>query len=148
MPYYRFQVDSPLPPKTIAARIHAITRESRGLLEYFRRGRPTNPPGPGFLGRVKDLSFRLQRDIRYSNSFLPVIRGRIVPDIVGSKMIVTMYLHPAAAVFMTFWLSERTLVYFLAFFRTTAGLLRRISSASAFISVRSRCISLQPYHSA
>jgi hypothetical protein len=49
-------------------------------------------------------SFELQRAILYRNSFLPIIRGRIVPIEVGTRVNVTMYLHPVVALFMTFWL--------------------------------------------
>jgi hypothetical protein len=40
----------------------------------------------------------------YHNSFLPVIRGAIVPAPHGSDIRLLMTLHPAVAVFMAVWL--------------------------------------------
>jgi hypothetical protein len=57
-----------------------------------------------FVGYVKEDSFRLQRNIRYRNSFLPLIRGRIVPTETGTQVQVTMFMHPVAVIFMVFWL--------------------------------------------
>jgi hypothetical protein len=46
--------------------------------------------GPPFIGSVQDHSFRIRRDIRYRNSFLPLVWGHIVPTPTGTRVIVTV----------------------------------------------------------
>ena len=59
---------------------------------------------PPFLGKVEGSRFRCWRDIRYRNSFLPRIAGRVVASPDGAKIEVTMHLHPVVFIFMLFWL--------------------------------------------
>ena len=59
---------------------------------------------PPFIGTVQDDSFRLRRDIRYRNSFLPLVWGRFISTPTGTRVSVTMFIHPLVALFMAFWL--------------------------------------------
>jgi hypothetical protein len=59
---------------------------------------------PTFVGSVQDYSFKLRRDIRYRNSFLPRIRGHLVVIPSGTRVMVLMFVHPGVGVFMMFWL--------------------------------------------
>jgi hypothetical protein len=105
MPFYRFQIDVDAPPHVVAERLRTIVRDMPTFRESFRRmwwfGDPASVP---FIGSVQDESFKLRRDIRYRNSFLPMIRGRITPNGVGTRVCVTMFIHPLVALFMIFWL--------------------------------------------
>ena len=87
-------------------RIRDMTRERPGFLEsvgrVFDKATPDDPP---FWGTIDGQSFRIQRDIRYRNSFLPLVRGDVHPGRFGSEITVTMSLHPFVAVFMLVWLS-------------------------------------------
>ena len=47
---------------------------------------------------------RFYRDIRYRNSFLPRIYGKVVPSPGGAQVDVLMTLHPVVALFILFWL--------------------------------------------
>ena len=67
----------------------------------------TNP----FYGKVADNDFRIYRKISYGNSFLPIIKGKIVPDGSGTLVKVNMGLHPIIRIFMTFWLSGVALFF-------------------------------------
>jgi len=49
-------------------------------------------------------TFHMRRDIRYRNSFLPRVHGHVMFDPVGTRVRVTMRLHPVAAGFVLFWL--------------------------------------------
>jgi hypothetical protein len=106
MPFYRFHLDTPLSESTTFERIQGFTRPRRSLRESiaitFRRDDTAGPP---FLGKLGHNTFRLSRDIRYRNSFLPLIWGRIVPTSRGSRINVTMFLHPFVAMFMIVWFS-------------------------------------------
>jgi hypothetical protein len=76
-----------------------------GFREYFRTPwSDRSPDGPPFIGSVQDYSFRIRRDIRYRNSFLPLVWGHIVPTPTGAGVIVTMFMHPFTLAFMLFWL--------------------------------------------
>jgi hypothetical protein len=62
------------------------------------------PARAPFLGVVQDESFKIRRDIRYRNSFLPILRGRLTAHGLGTRVSVTMALHPLVAIFMGVWL--------------------------------------------
>jgi hypothetical protein len=106
VPFYRFQVDVDAPPHVVAERLRAIVRNKPTFSESFRKwscfGDPVTVP---FIGTVQDDSFKIRRDIRYRNSFLPTIRGHITPIGVGARVGVTMYIHPFVAAFMIVWFS-------------------------------------------
>jgi hypothetical protein len=56
-------------------------------------------------GEVMTEDFRIRRIIRYRNSFLPLLRGRISATAGGCIVEGTMSLHPVVLGFMIFWLS-------------------------------------------
>jgi hypothetical protein len=105
MPLYRFQIDSNLTKQVVLQRIRALTREDPGvwqsIKESFAKRRESSVP---FIGGVEESDFRLHRDIRYRNSFLPRIRGHVEAIAGGTRIFVTMYLHPLVGVFMLIWL--------------------------------------------
>ncbi len=107
MPFYRFHLDTPLSESAASERIKGLIRPRRSFREWiaFNITREDNTVGPPFLGTARASTFRLRRDIRYRNSFLPLVWGRIVPSGVGSRINVTMFLHPLVALFMIFWFS-------------------------------------------
>lgn len=105
MPIYSFQVDVNVPPRIVAERLRAVVSEPPTLLQSFRMPWSSRDPDtPPFIGTVGDESFRIRRDIRSRNSFLPRVWGRMVATPTGTQVKVTMFIHPLVAVFMTFWL--------------------------------------------
>ncbi|MCL1635237.1 hypothetical protein M2650_11435 [Luteimonas sp. SX5] len=62
------------------------------------------PSNEYFIGETDNDRFSIHRNIRYRNSFLPVIKGKITPEFPGSLIEVTMRLNVFAALFMAFWL--------------------------------------------
>ncbi len=102
---YHFQIQVPLGTRETLERIRTLARERPDFRQSFRESlgwRPGNTPP--FVGQVSDTGFTLYRDIRYRNSFLPRIRGRIESCPEGSRIDVTMNLHPFVAVFVFVWL--------------------------------------------
>ena len=101
MPLYRFHIDATVPPQAVTERLRCAVRDRQKFREYFGR---ENPDGPPFIGSVRDFSFQIRRDIRYRNSFLPLVWGHIVPTPMGARVVVTMFMHPFVLAFILFWL--------------------------------------------
>jgi hypothetical protein len=105
MPFYRFHIESPLTTQTVLLRVRALVREAPGFWQSVKESFGRRPEGsPPFIGKVEGFTFRMHRDIRYRNSFLPQVRGSVVSTPVGTRVLITMYLHPLVAAFMLFWL--------------------------------------------
>lgn len=73
--------------------------EPRKTFRWNRR----NPDRP-YEGEIGEHSFEIIRIINYRNSFLPVIKGRIIPEGLGSQIDIELSLHPVVLVFMLIWL--------------------------------------------
>ncbi len=105
MPFYRFQVDTPLTKLAVLERIRAVSRKAPGFFQSIQESFGGREGGcPPFIGNVGENTFWLYRDIRYRNSFLPRVRGRVVSTSVGTRVFVEMYLHPLVGAFMLLWL--------------------------------------------
>jgi hypothetical protein len=98
---YWCRLDSPVSGEEVSRRIALLSRKAAGFLSYaWTYGPDSDPP---FLGTVRGSTFSLRRDIHYRNSFLPMLKGRIEPLPVGSRVVVIMHLHPVVLVFMLGW---------------------------------------------
>jgi hypothetical protein len=105
MPFYRFQIEVPQRQQLVMDRIRSLVRERPSFWQSFSEAwKPRDPKLPPFIGSVDEDSFKLSRDIRYRNSFLPLIRGHVLATPTGTQINVAMFMHPLVAVFMTFWL--------------------------------------------
>jgi hypothetical protein len=72
-------------------------------IESVFSGDPKNEPA--FEGTITGDHFRIRRVIRYRNSFLPVIVGRVTPDIDGSRIDVVLRVSTPVIIVMTIWLA-------------------------------------------
>lgn len=105
MPIYRFQIESSLPAENILWKIRALVRESPRFVQSINEAFGDRPKDcPPFIGKVEGNVFRIRRDIHYRNSFLPLVRGSVTPSSNGTKVSISMHLHPFVALFMLFWL--------------------------------------------
>lgn len=103
MPFYRFHIDVHSPTQVVTERLRSVHKTPREQGSF--PGSHWREFAMPFVGYVKEDSFTLRRNIRYrSNSFLPVIRSRIVPTETGAQVKVTMFMNPWTAIFMAFWL--------------------------------------------
>lgn len=59
--------------------------------------------GEYFNGKILENSFKIQRNISYRNSFLPVIIGKIEENDSGVKVSIKMRMNLFIKGFMTFW---------------------------------------------
>jgi len=104
MPFYAFHIDVPAQPDVVAERVRAAVADVPTFWQSIKSSwKGPRPSGRPFLGNVEGRSFRIRRDINYRNSFLPLIRGRIVPTPSGSRVNVFMFMHPFTFMFMIFW---------------------------------------------
>ena len=97
LPYRRFEVDIPLEPGAVldGFALRVRPRQSSTV---------ASPPGPEeYEGELTADGFRLNRIIRGRNSFMPYARGRITPTAGGSRVAVTLAMHPAAIAFLATW---------------------------------------------
>jgi hypothetical protein len=122
MPLYRVQIEVSLPPQRVMERIRSLMRERRSFGQWFerlwkRRDDPL-PPFMPFIGSADDGSFDMYREIHYRNSFLPRIRGYVLPTPTGTRIDVTMSMDLLVAVFMTFWLGMTGLAALTSFPKT------------------------------
>jgi len=104
MPFCRFEIEVASSPDAVSQRVEAITRDAPDLWDSIKESFGVRNTGAAFIGTVGDGAFSLRRDIRYRNSFLPRIRGVVLRNPPGSRVRVTMYLHPLVAVFVLVWL--------------------------------------------
>ncbi len=56
-----------------------------------------------FEGTVSREGFKIERAINYRNSFLPILHGTFRPDVTGTRIEVTMKMHPFVLLFSVFW---------------------------------------------
>jgi hypothetical protein len=106
MPYWSFQIDTPLPAPVVQERLRLLLRTKQetfwGAVEHS-----IDPPAnePPFHGNVAGHTFKISRVIRYRNSFLPVILGNIADRAYGVTTVrVRMRLPLFAMIFMAVWL--------------------------------------------
>ena len=105
MPIMRFRIETDATPGIVAERLRAAVRAEPVFFESFRKSwRSRSSDGPPFVGSVANDSFRLRKDIRGRNSFVPLVRGRITSTDHGARVSGVMFLHPLVAAFAAFWL--------------------------------------------
>jgi len=102
MPIYHFEIETCLTSQAAIARIRDMVGPPRSFLQGVWTGGAASPP---FIGKVERDSFRVRRDIRYRNSFQPLIWGRITNEPMETHVNVTMFIHPVVALFMLLWFS-------------------------------------------
>ncbi len=104
MALYRFQLELPLTTEDAVERVRTLVRERPGFMQAFKESFGRRPLGaPPFIGRVTGNDFTLCRDIRYRNSFLPRIRGHVGSCPSGTRVDITMSLHPLIVMFILVW---------------------------------------------
>jgi hypothetical protein len=100
MPFYRFTIDTNVPPHAVAERLRSVIGETRNFLPPFRPW-PTEP----FIGKLQEDCFKIRRNILYRNSFVPIIHGRLIPTPTGTRIVVTMRMYWFVMLFMMGWLA-------------------------------------------
>ncbi|MDB9509816.1 hypothetical protein PN499_01175 [Kamptonema animale CS-326] len=97
-PYEKFTINTSLHPEIVRQKLLAVVEPRKAI-----RWKINNYEKP-YEGEVGDHSFEINRIINYRNSFSPIIKGRIYPEGMGSKIDIKMAMHPSVIVFMSIWL--------------------------------------------
>jgi hypothetical protein len=102
MPYYRCDLDIPLPPDEVCRRLQSMIGKRPAFLDQlWGAWKHTGPP---FYGSLDGWNLKMSRNIHYRNSFLPQIKGTVAPTGGGTRLELVMHVHLAVAVFMLIWL--------------------------------------------
>ncbi|MGD1938936.1 MAG: hypothetical protein ACFCA4_15490 [Cyanophyceae cyanobacterium] len=97
LPSRRLELVVPASPTQVAQRLEgAIAPHPSGLAALRRVTKP-------FLGRSSDNGFEIRRRIDYRNSFIPIVTGQYAAIAQGTRITITMQIHPAVIVFVTLW---------------------------------------------
>lgn len=94
IPYEKFEINSDLSSVEVVQRIENCT----GKKKFFNFSHTHE-----FSGHVNENAFEITKNISYRNSFLPVIVGKIKQTDLGTKITITMRLHPVVICFMLIW---------------------------------------------
>lgn len=97
IPYRTLRFETAAPPETVISLLKSRVWEVGPL----KLGRTEQP----FRGRVTGDGFKISRQIRYRNSFLPVLIGTLRRSGSGTEVAVVMRMHLVVAAFSAFWLA-------------------------------------------
>ncbi|OCR02239.1 hypothetical protein BCD67_10840 [Oscillatoriales cyanobacterium USR001] len=97
-PYEKFTINSFLNPHLVRQKLLDVVEPPKAIRWGFRQSEKP------YEGEIGEHSFMITRIINYRNSFLPVIKGKISPEGMGSKIEIEMKLHTFVFVFILFWL--------------------------------------------
>ncbi|TMM57907.1 hypothetical protein FEE95_00290 [Maribacter algarum] len=105
IPSRKIELYTSLPIEEVEKIIVENVQEAKGM--DFRLSKPKNQKL--FEGNYARNQFEIQRVINYRNSFLPQIKGNILPATSGSKIIAELKMHDFVLVFMLIWLGGAAL---------------------------------------
>lgn len=106
LPYDKFEIETFLSPVQARKLIETIIVPKPSFSQAFLNALDNMFKKSGtdqFIGKLDDHGFRLTRVIYYRNSFLPIVKGRFEQGSVGTRLEVSMTLHPAITVFVLIW---------------------------------------------
>jgi hypothetical protein len=111
LPWRRYEILSHLQPGEALAAITRVTTPGRSIWRPFRA------PATDFEGRIGADGFAINRVIRYRNSFLPMIAGRITPAATGTLIAISMRPMWFVLIFWLFWMTCVAAFFAIALFR-------------------------------
>jgi hypothetical protein len=100
LPWRRYEILSHMQPAEALAAIARVTAPGRSLWRH-----PLSRPVADFEGAVGPDGFAINRVIRYRNSFLPMIKGRLEAAPVGTLITISMRPLWLVTIFWLFWMT-------------------------------------------
>ncbi|MBF0217164.1 MAG: hypothetical protein HQL30_09255 [Candidatus Omnitrophica bacterium] len=130
IPYEKFEIQTAKSDTEVLGKIAQLTDGPSLKLLFY-------PPADSkpFVGTITGSRFKIRRIIRYRNSFMPIICGRVE----NSTLFLTARLHAIVAVFMSLWLSGVFFAFIGSFIpgidenSPTAPVVLRMGSGAMFI---------------
>lgn len=107
-PFERLTIETSLPPEEIRQKVADVIEPRRMFRFFSGEHKP-------YQGQLNDYRFEVSRIIRYRNSFLPVIKGEIRPDLGGSVIDITMHPHILVIIFIIIWVGLTVSAFFWTF---------------------------------
>ncbi|GLB50309.1 hypothetical protein [Neptunitalea lumnitzerae] len=108
LPYEKIIYVTKLNSSEVLEKLSDVTRyqDEINFFQLFERHNKA-----AYIGSIDGRCFKIRRVIHYKNSFLPRISGVVDGKINGSKVTVTMKLHPVVLIFMTLWLITVAVIF-------------------------------------
>lgn len=103
LPQDKFILLSPEQPVELLDRLRDYL--SKPPVFEFKMGSLSPEPTKPFYGKIQDQTFRVWRNIRYRNSFQPIVNGNFDFHPMGTQIILIMKMHPAVRIFCYIWLA-------------------------------------------
>ncbi|MCB0631755.1 MAG: hypothetical protein R2824_21465 [Saprospiraceae bacterium] len=106
LPYENLTIRSELTTSELKQRLMAEIEPKKLLRSPFKK----NNLKP-YEGNLTGDTFEINRIIHYRNSFLPVIKGRILSDAAGAKVEVKLRLNIMVQIFAAIWMVGVTIAF-------------------------------------
>lgn len=113
LPFEQITISTHLNQKQVRQRLSNIIEPPTIFAAYILFGKPPTKP---YEGVVSGNNFKINRNINYRNSFLPIIEGKICPKNLGCQIIIKMRLHIAVMIFMVLLLGSFMAIILLSLF--------------------------------
>jgi len=107
IPYERLKIKTSLRAEEALQRLSEKVEPKR----FFRMWRPDEKP---YQGEITGSTFKVTRIIRYRNSFLPIIKGEVQPEMGRSSVAITMQPHILVLIFMALWMVILAISFFFS----------------------------------
>jgi hypothetical protein len=98
LPYEHLTITTYFSPEMARQKLAGVIEPRRMRFGLLSRGH--HKP---YQGEISGDQFKISRIIYYRNSFLPVISGKLEPDLKGARLDIKMSLHPVVLIFMAIW---------------------------------------------
>ncbi|NEP14319.1 MAG: hypothetical protein F6K14_29815, partial [Symploca sp. SIO2C1] len=99
LPYDTFSIQTPKPLSDVIEQLKINIEAPKAFRWSFSENHAP------YTGTISNSGFEIRRLIQYRNSFLPNIQGRFESLSDGTRIRVTMRLHPLVMIFLLFWYS-------------------------------------------
>jgi hypothetical protein len=121
LPFENLTITTSLNQNQVRERLLNVIEPPKALRSSWKFSALSTKP---YQGLISGNTFKINRIINHRNSFLPVIEGKIYPEVMGCTIKVKMQLHIAVILFLLFWfgnLLPAGLVLAASFFTDTSA---------------------------
>jgi hypothetical protein len=139
LPYEKYQIESTLSLDSIEGKLNQNVETNISAISYRYLG--IKP----FRGHIGKNYFKVWRIIKYRNSFLPVITGKLCPTETGSKIEVFLRLNYSVMIFWALWMLA-AICFLIMFIFILAGVEKLFSLVPLFMIVFGYLLCMIPFN--